>query len=192
MDEIRRHRTPRRPKSPTPRSGTYSFDLLLPASYVHRQLRAQMERDGLRGSTAADVTGRVGARPAEGRRVIWQADEREAKYGKPIAYLDDRPGETPIIVVGGGEEHWQDLKEQADESRHYGYERQAAAERERPDMQAIWHERVERGLARQNGRVVFGPSQGPGKRGSTYAQPVQGPGKRGSTYAQPVQGASAR
>lgn len=133
------------------------FQLALPAT--HRMLdylRKQAEQDGVQ-MTVAVQSARPMDRPAFGQFAVMPRDERQAKYGKPLLYFDmpQGPTETPLCVVGWGTMHLGELKEKADEMRHYGED---AIEEEPTDWNLVLRERAERRKARRAGRKVFGPT----------------------------------
>lgn len=95
----------------------------------------------------------------EGMRFIWQNDERDAKYERPLALFEQREGEMPLLVLGDGLHHWRDLIDQAREARHYQpveatmpYWDRVASEKQLREDRNRW---VEQALSRKNGRKVF-------------------------------------
>lgn len=131
------------------------YDLVLPQSYVYRKLAERIHAAGLNVSTREGVTDRPVDAPVLGQTVVLPRDEREAKTGKALLYVDHRPGMTPLTVAGGGEMYWQDLKEIADEARHYGldHDRDLPARR---DIRDVWIEMAERRARARSGRKVYG------------------------------------
>lgn len=132
------------------------FQLALPAT--HRTLdylRKQAEQEGVQMTVAARSM-RPMQQPGFGRFAVMPRDEREAKYGKPLLYFDmpREPAQTPLCVVGWGAMHLEELKDKADEMRHYGED----VEPEEPtDWNLVLRERRERQKARRAGRKTFGP-----------------------------------
>src|SRR5436189_142482 len=82
--------------------------LTVPASYAARKQWEAMKNAEVNRATGRDVVGRPADQPLQyvenGRLMLMQRDEREAKYEKPLAMLDFAPGQRPLMVVGGGTE----------------------------------------------------------------------------------------
>lgn len=137
------------------RSGSIS----VPQSFAMRKLYERLRNDGVIGTDRRDVAGRNSDDPVRGRVMVMPRDERDAKYEKPLMYADFQPGRAPLLVIGGGAEHWQDLKEMADEARHYGDDRP-----EIPKIpvsyEDLWKAMLERIADARAGRKTYGAAAG--------------------------------
>ncbi len=135
---------------------TDNVELLLPVSHgtLAYLARRAADRD-VQVTVAERVVHR--SRPAFGKVAIMPRDAREAKYGKPLVVADipADPDATPIVNVGWGTKHLEELVEEIDEVRHYGKD---AFVPEPTDWQAVYGEMQQIRKARRAGRHVFGPS----------------------------------
>ena len=93
----------------------------------------------------ADMSGQV---------VIEHPDERERRYNKPIALVDNN-GPRPIIYIGGGEEHLGDMVDELNERRHYGIE-PAFDRKPKVDIQAAVHDFEDAVTDWRAGRKTYG------------------------------------
>lgn len=119
-------------------------------------LRRKAEQEGVTLAHAHEAADRPMERPLVAQVAIMPRDERRAKYGKPVAFLDmGAPGQTPMMIMGGETMHLMDLKDIADSRRSY---QQDELVEQPTDWNAVLHELRERKKARRVGRHVFGPS----------------------------------
>lgn len=108
-----------KPLPPATRRGSIS----VPASYMARKQWEAMQRERVLRATQSDVARKPADNPIQGTVAVMPRDERQAKDGNPLMLVDVQPGKTPVAVIGMGAVPWQDLKDQIDEHRHYGYDR---------------------------------------------------------------------
>lgn len=132
------------------------YALVLPASVGHERQRQEMERQGVAATTREGVFAQNQRTPAiQGTVAVLHRDEREAKYGRPLVMADIKPGQTPIMVVGGGAMHWQEMQETLAEKRHYRDDVIERPPEDRPNMQELWVEYVKARLDAQVGRKRY-------------------------------------
>lgn len=150
-DTGKQHRTPVVPY----RRGT----IAVPASYAMRKLYERMQHDDVHLTTGADFENRRVDDPVQGQAMVMPRDEREAKYERPLMFADFQPGKSPLLVMGMAASHWQELKEIADETRHYGkdvpqIDRQFA----KKSPEEYWHDIVDMRKRYAAGRKTYGAS----------------------------------
>jgi hypothetical protein len=137
------------------------FDLYTPPSYIHHRLREEAERRGVQSTTREGILHRRVDQPLRDQVALWPRDERDARAQKPLLLIDRRPGKAPLFVVGGGGKYLDELKDLADETRHYGYE-QVERPTPAPNFNRIMAEVLERQwqIRHHPGRHVYGPTTG--------------------------------
>lgn len=132
-----------------------SYRLVLPPSYVQAvKWELILERHRVAQTTVDGVRNRAVDEPVQGLVAVLPRDEREAAKGKALAYIDATPGRMPVIVMGGEQTYWQELKDEADETRHYGLDQ--LPDRDRPDAQTAWQDRVEQDDRARRGVKTYG------------------------------------
>lgn len=144
--------------------GAVTRKLLLPPSAAHRYQYAAASRQGMKSITADGIKDRriddavgermlgVGKTPAASQTVIWQRDERQVKYERPLMLYDHRPGRRPLLVMGLGLKHVEHLKDQADETRHYRQD-ETEIPAPLPDYDLIMQVLAERARDAERGRI---------------------------------------
>ncbi len=139
---------------PPPGATPGRYSVWLPPSYV-QTVAAEMarEREDVHVTTREHLAsgGRVD-QIAEGKFAVMDPDEREAKHGAPHYYADLTKGETPTFVVGAPGERWQDLKDVADEAKHYGLDHEVL--RDSPDLDGAYIDAAEQAQSRRDGRIT--------------------------------------
>lgn len=135
-------------------------DLFVPSSWAHKRMREVAERQGAEASTREGLMGRTVDNPVRGKVVAMPRDERDARYQKPLFYADMgdvRNGETPLLIMGMGARHVEELKDMADEARHYGEDvPQRPPEDRPPNLTDFYHEAVEWRRKQQRGAKTYG------------------------------------
>lgn len=140
-----------RARPPATRRGTIS----VPQSYAMKQLYERIQRAGAEMTDQRGVAHRRTDNPVRGQVMVMPLDEREAKEGKPLLYADFAPGKSPLMVIGMGAQHWQDLKEMADEARHYGQDRPEIP-RLPVSYEDLWQTMIDRRRRAAAGRKTYG------------------------------------
>ena len=107
------------------------------------------KNDGVVVTTPADVRARRADAPKQGKYALLPKDERKRAHPDTPVYMDTTAGETPMWVVGGPGEHWQDLKDAVDESRYYGLDSQELSDR--PDVHGAYVRAAEKAENRRKG-----------------------------------------
>lgn len=131
------------------------YRLYLPKSYRQTvNYEAAADKEGVLLTTHKGVRGRRVDDIVREKVAVMDRDERVAAKGKPIVYVDFTPGQTPLLIVGGGEYHWQELKERADETRHYGDDQRSPETHDRADLFGAYVEEAERRQQRRKGAVT--------------------------------------
>lgn len=140
---------------PPPTEKRRSAEYVLPDSVVHRALWEQMQRQRVQATTVDGVKDRFADSPVLGQVAIMPKDERVAKYNKPYGLVDQRPGEDALIIFSNLSEHWEQLKERADEARHYGWTKRERTS-DPPDVQQLWTDYVLKQEDKRHGRIRVG------------------------------------
>lgn len=171
-----RYRTKPKPDRHDPAPQPVRLGPYLPARVLHerQQQRARMERAGVAYATGHEAHGRRVDQPLWGQTAVMPRDEREAKYDKPLLYVDHQPGKVIQIAVGAGSEYWQDLKDRVDEQRHYGQDRVERRPLPRHFYELVWHEICERRRRANRGAKTYGPATA-GRRNRQHFKIVSGP-----------------
>lgn len=157
-----RYRTRPKPQRVDPPPARVWIGPYLPLRVLEDRRRKEIERmakEGVFAGTASDLLSpQLGG---SGRDVWGQAhttaimprDEREKR---PLALLDHQPGRKPLLVLGGGQRHWQELKEMADETRHYTEDMIEPEPLPEDYYEQRWREIIERRRRRLQRRTVSG------------------------------------
>lgn len=109
------------------------YELTLPATHgAFSYLQERLEKQGALLATPKEVTNRRTDDPIKaGTVVIAHPDEREARYGKPLAVWDYDGKTVPMLYMGMGTEHAEKIIEHIQELRHY---REDLIDRTDPDL----------------------------------------------------------